>query len=104
MKLLKLTMLAASVAFAAMTSTAFAHDGRGGGHEHDLSGTSIVLVHGALADGNSWAKVIPLLQARGLHVVAVQNPLSSLADDAAATERAIEQQKGPVVLVGHSWA
>ncbi|WP_322028568.1 alpha/beta hydrolase [Paraburkholderia sp. J76] len=70
----------------------------------DLKGTNVVLVHGAFADGSSWSRVIPLLEARGLHVVAVQNPLSSLADDAAATKRVIEQQKGPVVLVGHSWA
>ena len=69
----------------------------------DLKGTNVVLVHGAFADGSSWNKVIPLLQARGLHVVAVQNPLSSLADDTAATQRAIDQQTGPVVLVGHSW-
>ncbi|CAD6519555.1 Pyrethroid hydrolase [Paraburkholderia hiiakae] len=70
----------------------------------DLKGTNVVLVHGAFADGSSWSRVIPLLEARGLHVVAVQNPLSSLADDTAATRRVIEQQKGPVVLVGHSWA
>jgi len=69
----------------------------------DLKGKNVVLVHGAFADGSSWDKVIPLLEARGLHVVAVQNPLSSLADDAAATKRAIDQQSGPVVLVGHSW-
>lgn len=69
----------------------------------DLKGTNVVLVHGAFADGSSWDKVIPLLEARGLHVVAVQNPLSSLADDTAATQRAIDQQNGPVVLVGHSW-
>nr|WP_245253665.1 alpha/beta hydrolase [Paraburkholderia sp. LEh10] len=69
----------------------------------DLKGKNVVLVHGAFADGSSWEKVIPLLEARGLHVVAVQNPLSSLADDAAATKRAIDAQKGPVVLVGHSW-
>jgi pimeloyl-ACP methyl ester carboxylesterase len=66
--------------------------------------TTVVLVHGAFADGSSWAKVIPLLQAKGLNVVAVQNPLTSLADDVAATKRAIAMQKGPVVLVGHSWA
>jgi pimeloyl-ACP methyl ester carboxylesterase len=65
---------------------------------------NVVLVHGSWADGSSWGKVIPLLQARGLHVVAVQNPLSSLADDVAATTRAINMQDGPVVLVGHSWA
>ncbi|ACC74899.1 alpha/beta hydrolase [Paraburkholderia phymatum] len=69
----------------------------------DLKGKNVVLVHGAFADGSSWEKVIPLLEARGLHVVAVQNPLSSLADDAAATKRAIDAQNGPVVLVGHSW-
>jgi pimeloyl-ACP methyl ester carboxylesterase len=65
---------------------------------------NVVLVHGAFADGSSWAKVIPLLEAKGLHVVAVQNPLSSLADDVAATKRAIANQDGPVILVGHSWA
>jgi pimeloyl-ACP methyl ester carboxylesterase len=64
---------------------------------------NIVLVHGAWADGSSWAKVIPLLEKRGLHVVAVQNPLSGLADDVAATKRAIDAQDGPVVLVGHSY-
>jgi pimeloyl-ACP methyl ester carboxylesterase len=69
----------------------------------DLKGKNVVLVHGAFADGSSWDKVIPLLEARGLHVVSVQNPLSSLADDAAATQRVIDQQQGPVVLVGHSW-
>ncbi|MGU7773358.1 alpha/beta fold hydrolase [Burkholderia sp. MR1-5-21] len=72
--------------------------------QDDLNGTNVVLVHGAFADGSSWNRVIPLLEARGLHVVSVQNPLSSLADDVAATRRAIDQQQGPVVLVGHSWA
>jgi len=62
-----------------------------------------VIVHGAWADGSSWSKVIPLLQAKGLHVVAVQNPLTSLADDVAATRRAIASLDGPVVLVGHSY-
>lgn len=64
---------------------------------------NIVLVHGTWADGSSWAKVIPLLQAEGYHVTAVQNPLTSLADDVAATKRAIALQDGPVLLVGHSW-
>jgi hypothetical protein len=49
---------------------------------------NIVIVHGAWADGSIWSRVIPLLQAKGLHVVAVQNPLTSLADDVAATRRA----------------
>jgi pimeloyl-ACP methyl ester carboxylesterase len=64
---------------------------------------NIVLVHGAFADGSSYAKVIPLLQARGFRVTAVQNPLTSLAEDVAATRRALALQDGPVILVGHSW-
>jgi pimeloyl-ACP methyl ester carboxylesterase len=64
---------------------------------------TIVLVHGAFADGSSWSRVIPLLQARGLHVISVQNPLTSLGDDVAHTRRAIAAAEGPVVLVGHSW-
>lgn len=64
---------------------------------------SVVIVHGAFADGSDWAKVIPLLQAKGIKVTAVQNPLTSLADDAAAARRAIDSQPGKVVLVGHSW-
>jgi pimeloyl-ACP methyl ester carboxylesterase len=67
------------------------------------SDTTVVLVHGAFADGSSWEKVIPLLQAKGLKVVAVQNPLTSLADDVAAAKRVIDAQTGKVVLVGHSW-
>ena len=64
---------------------------------------NIILVHGAWADGSSWSKVIPILEAQGLHVVAVQNPLTSLADDVAATKRAIALADGPVILVGHSY-
>src|SRR5262245_66302154 len=64
--------------------------------------TSIVLVHGAFADGSSWAKTIPILESRGFRVTAVQNPLTSLADDANATRRIIAQEDGPVILVGHS--
>jgi pimeloyl-ACP methyl ester carboxylesterase len=64
---------------------------------------NVVIVHGAWADGSSWSKVILLLQAKSLHVVAVQNPLTSLADDVAATKRAIGSQDGPVLLVGHSY-
>ncbi|MYM34962.1 alpha/beta fold hydrolase [Duganella sp. FT94W] len=65
--------------------------------------TTIVLVHGAFADGSSWDKVIPILHAKGYKVVSVQNPLSSLADDVAATQRVVDAQTGKVVLVGHSW-
>jgi pimeloyl-ACP methyl ester carboxylesterase len=65
---------------------------------------NIVLVHGAFADGSSWAKVIPILQAKGYNVTAVQNPLTSFTDDVAATNRALARQTGPTILVGHSWA
>lgn len=65
---------------------------------------NVVLVHGAYADGSSWTDVIMLLQRAGLRCTAVQNPLTSLADDVAATRRAIAWQDGPTVLVGHSWA
>ena len=64
---------------------------------------NVVLVHGAWADGSSWAEVIPRLQAAGLHVTAVQNPLTSLEDSATATRRVLAQQDGPTVLVAHSW-
>ena len=64
---------------------------------------TVLLIHGAWADGSSWSKVIPLLEARGLHVVAVQIPLTSFADDVAATQRAIALEDGPLLLVGHSY-
>jgi pimeloyl-ACP methyl ester carboxylesterase len=88
-----ITKLAAAGALAVASSTSMAAD----------AVKNIVLVHGAWADGSSWTKVVPLLEERGLHVVAVQNPLSSLADDVAATKRIIDAQDGPVVLVGHSY-
>jgi len=64
---------------------------------------TIVLVHGAFADGSSWNKVIPILQKKGYQTIAVQNPLTSLADDVAFVERALSEVSGKVVLVGHSW-
>jgi pimeloyl-ACP methyl ester carboxylesterase len=64
---------------------------------------TIVLVHGAFADGTGWQRVIPILQHDGYEVIAVQNPLASLAGDVETTKRVIDAQKGPVVLVGHSY-
>lgn len=64
---------------------------------------SIVLVHGAFADASSWAKVIPLLERDGYEVTAVQIPLTSLPDDVATLKRFLDAQKGPVVVVGHSY-
>jgi pimeloyl-ACP methyl ester carboxylesterase len=83
-----IAMLAGSVANAANTPA----------HE-----TSVVIVHGAFTDGSDWNKVIGLLQAKGIKVRAVNNGLNSLADDVAATKRAINSQTGKVVLVAHSW-
>jgi pimeloyl-ACP methyl ester carboxylesterase len=64
---------------------------------------NVVLVHGAWADGSSWAEVIARLQAAGLKVTAVQNPLTSLKDSVEATRRVLAEQDGPTVLVAHSW-
>ncbi|MBO9537746.1 alpha/beta hydrolase [Herbaspirillum sp.] len=88
-----LTLLAAAAAFSGANAMAAGPDEQ----------PSVVIVHGAFADGSDWAKVIPLLQAKGIKVTAVQNPLTSLADDVAAAKRAIDNQPGKVVLVGHSW-
>lgn len=65
---------------------------------------SVVLVHGAWADGSSWAKVIPPLAAEGVKVLAAPIPLTSFADDTAAIERSLERVPGPVVLAGHAYA
>src|SRR5262245_29214392 len=64
------------LAFAMMLCGLFAIQSARAASQADLKGTNVVLVHGAFADGSSWDRVIPLLEARGLHVVAVQNPLS----------------------------
>jgi pimeloyl-ACP methyl ester carboxylesterase len=64
---------------------------------------NIVIVHGAFADGSGWQGVYESLIKHGYNVTIVQNPLSSLADDVAATNRILDKQDGPVVLVGHSW-
>jgi pimeloyl-ACP methyl ester carboxylesterase len=64
---------------------------------------NVVLVHGAFVDGSGWRGVRDNLTARGYNVSIVQNPLTSLEDDVAATNRVLDQQDGPTVLVGHSW-
>src|SRR6202166_96690 len=69
-----------------------------------LKASNVVLVHGLYADASCWIDVIPYLQNAGLNVTAVQNPLTSLADAAAVTRRILALQKGPTVLVGHSFA
>jgi pimeloyl-ACP methyl ester carboxylesterase len=69
-----------------------------------LNDASVVLVHGAWADGSSWAKVISPLAADGARVVAAPLPLTSFADDVAALNRTLERVSGPVVLAGHAYA
>jgi pimeloyl-ACP methyl ester carboxylesterase len=95
-------MKKAMMFFAVLAMTAVMAEAKVAHNPKDDTKT-IVLVHGAFADGSSWSAVIPLLQAQGYKVVAVQNGLNSLADDVAATKRAIANASGPVVLVGHSW-
>lgn len=93
----KLCLIAASLLMLG-TGTAMA------GTVAPIKADNVVLVHGSWADGSSWSEVITRLQAAGLHVTAVQNPLTSVADDVAATQRVLDQQNGPTVLVGHSYA
>lgn len=64
---------------------------------------NIVIVHGALADGSSWRKATEILEKRGFNVTIVQQPITSLADDIAATNRVLDLQDGPTLLVGHSY-
>jgi pimeloyl-ACP methyl ester carboxylesterase len=99
--MMKLRMLAA-MAVGVLTGTL------GGFEAHaqptaPVAARNVVLVHGAWADGSNWAEVILRLQAAGLKVTALQNPLTSLADSVAATRRALALQDGPTVLVAHSW-
>jgi pimeloyl-ACP methyl ester carboxylesterase len=65
---------------------------------------SVVLAHGAWADGSSWAEVIKPLQAKGLNVLAAPLPLMSLFDDVAVLENALERTEGPVILAAHAYA
>jgi len=65
---------------------------------------NVVLVHGLFADGSCWSEVIPHLQAAGLNVTSVQNPLTTLDEAVAAAQRVLARQDGPTVLVGHSFS
>jgi pimeloyl-ACP methyl ester carboxylesterase len=100
---MKITRVVIALALAALTG---ALDGLAAHAQPTapVEARNVVLVHGAWADGSSWAEVIPLLQAAGLKVTAVQNPLTSLKDAVTATRRELALQDGPTVLVGHSWA
>jgi pimeloyl-ACP methyl ester carboxylesterase len=65
---------------------------------------NVVLVHGLFADGSCWSEVIPRLQAAGLNVTSVQNPLTTLPESVASAQRVLDRQNGPTVFVGHSFS
>jgi len=69
----------------------------------NLTRATVVLVHAAWADASSLNKIIQLLQMKGIQVVAVQIPLTSLSDDVVAVRRVLKRVSGPAVLVGHSY-
>ena len=91
-----MTMVAASAASPLLGGAAAAQSAPKAGN--------VVLVHGLFADGSCWSEVIPRLQAKGLKVTSVQNPLTTLEEAVAAAQRALAMQDGPTVLVGHSFS
>ncbi len=95
-------ILRSFIAAAALTSS-IASAGVSQPAESPGRATNVVLVHGAFADGSGWRGVYEDLTRRGYRVSIVQNPLTSLADDVAATKRVLARQDGPTILVGHSW-
>lgn len=92
------TFILATAAAAALSTVAHGQSPTSGG-----SAQNVVLVHGAFADGAGWRGVYDDLTKRGYRVTIVQNPLTSFADDVAATVRVLDRQDGPTILVGHSW-
>lgn len=96
----------AAAATVAVSLPAVAQSQTGDHIAHHVAAQSVrnvVLVHGAFADGSGWRGVYDELTGRGYRVTIVQNPLTSLADDVAATKRALDRLDGPAILVGHSW-
>ncbi|BCH29753.1 alpha/beta hydrolase [Mesorhizobium sp. L-8-10] len=92
-----MTKFLASAAVIAITATAL------GTAQAAPAAKNVVLVHGGFVDGSGWQGVYDILKRDGYNVTIVQNPTTSLADDVAVTKRAIAEQDGPVVLVGHSY-
>ena len=92
-----------SLAAAAALTSSIASDGGSEPAKNSGRANNVVLVHGAFADGSGWRGVYNDLTSRGYRVSIVQNPLTSLADDVAATKRVLDRQDGPTILVGHSW-
>ncbi len=92
------TLITAAAATLAMAATALTPAAA-----QPTGAKNVVLVHGGFVDGSGWQGVYNLLKKDGYNVTIVQNPTTSLADDVAVTKRAIAEQDGPVVLVGHSY-
>lgn len=99
MKKLTKTMVQAAAVAAGLATGALAQEAI----PADQAVRSVVLVHGAFADGSGWRGVYDILTERGYRVSIVQNPLTSLQDDVAATHRILDRQDGPTILVGHSY-
>lgn len=95
------TIIAAAIAAAAINATGNAQSPTAGANAQPAR--NVVLVHGAFADGSGWRGVYDELTRRGYRTTIVQNPLTSLEDDVAATRRVLDRQDGPTILVGHSW-
>ncbi|WP_114936669.1 alpha/beta hydrolase [Mucilaginibacter endophyticus] len=93
----------AKLTLAAAAALLFAFSPKNSIAQTTASVKNIVIVHGAFADASGWEGVYKILKKDGYNVTLVQNPLTSLNDDVAATNRALEKQDGPAVLVGHSW-
>jgi pimeloyl-ACP methyl ester carboxylesterase len=74
------------------------------GEHMTMKDVSVVLAHGAWADGSSWARVIAALEQESVKVSAAPLPLTSLADDVAALDRSLDRTEGPIVLAGHAYA
>ncbi len=90
--------------FAAALATTLLVPGAAGATTSVPRAENVVLVHGLFADGSSWAGVIPHLQAAGLNVTSVQNPLDDFDNAVASVRRVLDRQRGPTVLAGHSFA
>jgi predicted alpha/beta hydrolase family esterase len=93
-----------SSALAASAAAALVRTGAAAEAPTTARARNVVLAHGLFADGSCWSEVIARLQAAGLAVTAVQNPLTTLPEAVAAVERVLARQEGPTVLVGHSFA
>jgi pimeloyl-ACP methyl ester carboxylesterase len=89
--------------FIAAAATASIVGPGGAAHAQQVQAKNVVLVHGAFADGSGWRGVHDQLVSGGYRVTIVQNPLTSLADDVVATQRALARLDGPAILVGHYW-